>query len=188
MQDSDDILSQIEPSEEPNIIEQIDSRVIKELIKDVSELKALTYQESASIERIEKKYTQYSGPIPHPEIIRGYEEVIQGSADRILKMTEKQLEHRIASEIKQLDHSIRTETKLINTQSLLSYFGLISGFIIAVFGLLGAIYLGVSDKSVASGIMSGGTLAGLVSVFVSGKSMGRKQLKNDDNSMKNEGE
>lgn len=112
---------------------------------------------------------------------------MQGSADRILKMAERNLEHRISTENKQLDHSIKSEARLINTETSLGYLGLISGFIIAIFGLSGAIYLGIKDKPVASAIMSGGTLAGLVSIFVSGKSMGQKQLKNEDNSTKNEG-
>lgn len=37
---------------------------------------------------------EFSGPIPHPEIIQGYEEVVPGSADRIIKMAERQAEHR----------------------------------------------------------------------------------------------
>jgi uncharacterized membrane protein len=188
MPESDDIFSQIEVSNAPNesnITEQIDSKVIQELIEDVSELKEILRQEVIEIKSIERRF--YSGPIPSPEIIRGYEEVVQGSADRILKMAERNLEHRISTENKQLDHSIKSEARLINTETSLSYLGLISGFIIAIFGLSGAIYLGIKDKPVASAIMSGGTLAGLVSVFVSGKSMGQKQLKNEDNSTKNEG-
>ncbi|QUS62146.1 hypothetical protein IQE94_08995 [Synechocystis sp. PCC 7339] len=101
-------------------------------------------------------------------------------------MAERNLEHRIAAENKQLDHSIKSEAKLISTETFLSDLGLISGFIISIFGLSGAIYLGVKDKPVASTIMSRGTLAGLVSVFVSGQSMGRKQSKNDNNLTKNE--
>ena len=37
---------------------------------------------------------EYSGPIPHPNILKQFEEVIPGSADRILKMAEKEQEHR----------------------------------------------------------------------------------------------
>lgn len=183
MQDPDGMSSQIsvpDTAKESHLTEKVDSKVIQDLIKDVIELKALTYRESATIERIEKRYTQYSGPIPPPDILRGHEAVLPGSADRVLKMAERQLEHRIAMENKQLDHSIKSETKLINTESSLSYLGLIAGFLIAAFGLSGAIYLGLKDKPVASGIMSGGTLAGLVSVFISGKSIIQKQPQNNN--------
>lgn len=37
---------------------------------------------------------QFSGPIPPPKIIKGYEEVLPGAADRILTMAEKQSNHR----------------------------------------------------------------------------------------------
>ena len=37
---------------------------------------------------------QYSGPIPHPKIISGYEEILPGAADRILSMAEKESQHR----------------------------------------------------------------------------------------------
>ena len=38
--------------------------------------------------------SEFSGPIPPPNIIKGYEEVLPGSADRILAMAEKQSNHR----------------------------------------------------------------------------------------------
>ena len=37
---------------------------------------------------------EFSGPIPHPDIIRGYENVVPGSANRIIEMAEKQAKHR----------------------------------------------------------------------------------------------
>ncbi len=40
----------------------------------------------------------------------------------------------------------------------------------AIFGLAGSVYLGSNGKTWASGILSGGTLAGLVTVFVKGSS------------------
>ena len=59
--------------------------------------------ESPEEEQIEKNVKQYvaeviqsefRGPIPPPSIIKGYEEVLPGSADRIIKMAEKQMSHR----------------------------------------------------------------------------------------------
>lgn len=49
--------------------------------------------------RVEAKITQphndltayeesFEGPLPHPSILKGYEVVLPGSADRIIKMTE----------------------------------------------------------------------------------------------------
>lgn len=160
--------------EESGKIEKVEPQVIESLVKDVSELKEIVSQEFVSIKSIERRQ-EYSGPIPPPEVFRGYEEVLPGSADRILKMAEKQLEHRIAAETKQLEHRITSETKLINIEAKLSYWGLISGFVIAFVGLSGAVYLGIKDKPIPSSIMSAGTLAGLVSVFVSGRSIIKRE-------------
>lgn len=38
----------------------------------------------------------YSGPIPPPEAFEKYEKVLPGAADRIMKMTERQQEHRMS--------------------------------------------------------------------------------------------
>ena len=42
--------------------------------------------------------SEFSGPIPPPSIIKGYEEVLPGSADRIIGMAERQSAHRQAME------------------------------------------------------------------------------------------
>ena len=80
-----------------------------------------------------------------------------GSADRILKMAEKQQDHRIS-----------IENKLVNAENQSRLLGLVAGFLIATVGLGGAVYLGYNGKTWESGIMSGGTLVGLVTVFVKG--------------------
>ena len=118
--------------------------------------------------QINKSIT-FSGPIPHPTILKGYEEVLPGSADRILSMTEKEGEHRR-----------KIETELVKNDNIRSYLGQIAGFTIAIVGLGGSIYLGINDKVWASGIMSAGTLTGLVTVFVTGDKERRVQSEQDD--------
>ena len=61
--------------------------------------------------QINKSIT-FSGPIPHPTILKGYEEVLLGSADRILSMTEKEGEHRR-----------KIETELVKNDNIRSYLG-----------------------------------------------------------------
>lgn len=43
---------------------------------------------------------QFIGPLPPPSVLKGYDEIIPGGAERILIMAEKQLEHRIERETK----------------------------------------------------------------------------------------
>ena len=64
---------------------------------------------------------EYSGPIPHPNILRQFEEVIPGSAERILKMAEKEQEHR---------HEF--ENKIISHKKIMELTGLIFGFLLSL--------------------------------------------------------
>lgn len=48
----------------------------------------------------------FSGPIPHPELLRKYEDVKPGFAERIVSMAERQLDHRINCEDKVVDGSV----------------------------------------------------------------------------------
>lgn len=38
--------------------------------------------------------SEFSGPLPPPSIMKGYEDIVPGSADRILSMAENQAKHR----------------------------------------------------------------------------------------------
>ena len=149
------------------------SELVERPLESIDEiLKDETIDQSTKISillgRINKNIT-FSGPIPHPTILKGYEEVLLGSADRILSMTEKEGEHRR-----------KIETELVKNDNIRSYLGQIAGFTIAIVGLGGSIYLGINDKVWASGIMSAGTLTGLVTVFVKGDKERRIQSEQDD--------
>lgn len=50
--------------------------------------------EKVSIERLES----FSGPLPHPALFAHYDQVQPGFAERIMRMTEKQLDHQISIE------------------------------------------------------------------------------------------
>ena len=50
------------------------------------------------IARVDGYIEQYSGPIPPPKMFHDYEQVLPGSADRILSMAEHEQKHRIGYE------------------------------------------------------------------------------------------
>lgn len=105
----------------------------------------------------EKTMHAFSGPLPHPEILKGFEEVVPGSAERIIKMAEGQFLHRTT-----------LESRVINSDIIRSKWGQILGFIIAIAGLSGSVIMVCFGKQVAGGILGIGTLASLVSVFMYG--------------------
>jgi uncharacterized membrane protein len=107
----------------------------------------------------------WAGPLPSPQILREFNEIVPGSADRIITMAEKQEDHRIEIESKVIESNIRNE-KL----------GVISGLVIGLAGLSCATICALYGHDWVAGIIGGSTLVSLVSVFVIGKSKREKEL------------
>lgn len=53
----------------------------------------------------------FSGPLPHPEMLRQYEEIQPGTADRLLALLEKQTAHRINDEASRTECEIECQKK-----------------------------------------------------------------------------
>lgn len=77
------------------------------------------YQNPDNKPIIATRYENFSGPLPHPEILKKYDEIVTGAAERIIKQAEVQTNHRIQLETKVIDSDIRN-----------SRLGLIFGFIV----------------------------------------------------------
>lgn len=106
----------------------------------------------------------FSGPIPHPDILRQFNEVVPGSAERIIKMAEDQSAHR-----KEL------ERKVIDSDIARSKWGQILGFVIAIAGLVVSAIVAIFGSALAGGIIGVGTLASLVGVFMYGSKTRSKE-------------
>jgi uncharacterized membrane protein len=111
------------------------------------------------------KTSSFRGPIPPPELLAGYNDAIEGGADRILKMAEKQLDHRIA-----------LEADVIKGQQKQSGRGQIFGFILAFLCLGSSTFLGYNNHEVLAGTLGTTTILGLAAVFVLGKVRQEKDL------------
>jgi len=111
--------------------------------------------------------TRFSGPLPHPDILARYEQILQGAADRIISMAEAQSRHRQELEAKVIGSDIKN-----------SRIGLYCGLIIGLTAILsGAACIFVGQQW--GGVFLGGAgLTGLVSVFVYGSHEKRKERKN----------
>ncbi|MBO5145317.1 MAG: DUF2335 domain-containing protein [Lachnospiraceae bacterium] len=90
----------------------------------------------------------FSGPIPPPNILSGYEELLPGAADRILSMAERQTQHR---------HSM--EKKIIETEARDSLLGIIFGFALGIGCVVAAIIM-VFAYPEAAGVVSAAVLGG----------------------------
>jgi len=114
--------------------------------------------------QVHRSVTAYQGPIPSPAMLREYDSVLPGSADRIIKMAEVQSRHR--QEI---------ETKFVNADLTNARTGLHYGLIIGLTAIVGGcVCIGLGYQ--AGGSIIGGTgLTSLVGVFVYGTTSRRKE-------------
>lgn len=100
----------------------------------------------------------YSGPLPSPEDFKEYEQAMKGSTDRIMTMTEKQVDHRIDMEkiIVTKKFSQSTMGQILATVLIL-FFGYIS-YDLAMHG-----------HDTVAGVIGVTTVIGLAVVFVLNK-------------------
>jgi uncharacterized membrane protein len=107
----------------------------------------------------------HSGPLPHPSILRGYEDIQPGFADRVIAMAEKQQEHRMELE-KEQRRDQQTQSKC----------GQWMAFFLALVGLLGSIYIMVSGYPLTGSLFGGGGLVGLLTVFYKSQNAQNRQI------------
>lgn len=99
-----------------------------------------------------------SGPLPPPEALQKYDAILPGAAERIFRMAEKEQEHA---------HGMtRTVTRDITAYTKR---GQICGVIVALIAFATTAWLGYMGHATASAVVGGGAVAGLVSVFITGK-------------------
>ncbi len=107
---------------------------------------------------------EYSGPLPPPQALEQYNNIIPNGAERIMVMAEKQSEHR------------RTlEAKVLNTDSRNSLLGIIFALIL---GLSTVIVGGIvihTGQAWSGTILGSAGLVGLVSVFIYGTKQRRAE-------------
>lgn len=148
-------------SETPEELIELEQELLEfnpEVFKGINSKKKLEILRSLSFTLIQEK--SHSGPLPDSESLIQYNSVIPNGADRIMKMAERQQEHRMS-----------IEKKVINSQSLQSGLGQIFGLIIGIVGIVSGTYLASIGATAVGGIIAGGTVISLVSVFVIGKNI-----------------
>lgn len=102
---------------------------------------------------------EYHGPIPHPNIIKQFEEILPGSADRIFKMAENEQNNR---------HELND--KIIKHKNFIESLGLIFGFVLAAMIIGGGIYLLLNDKSAKGfSLIIGGVFAIITPFIITNK-------------------
>lgn len=124
---------------------------------------------SFSIQQMEQMEQMFAGPLPHPDILKGYGNIDSSFPDRILKLAEKDQEHSISME----EYAIKENFKANRR-------GTDAGLIVCVLAILIGAFLIYNDKSVAGLVTLLTPLAGLIVVFI------KSNKKDNSNSNYNE--
>ena len=101
---------------------------------------------------------EFSGPVPHPEIVEKYEKILPGAAKNIFENWNKQVEHR--------QH---LEKEVINSDIKKSKIGLFLGFIIVMTAIVGGIITALQGQLLFGGGITFTGLAFIVIAFVTNK-------------------
>ena len=106
----------------------------------------------------------FSGPIPPPQVLREYDEILPGLAGRIVAQAERQTEHRIS-----------LESKVIESDISRSRQGPICGLIVALACVGGGIITVLYGHDWAGTTIATAAVVALAGVFVYGTAMRRSE-------------
>ena len=116
----------------------------------------------------------FSGPLPHPEVFAMYEQILPGSADRILKMAEGQSLHRQF-----------LEKKVVGGEYFRANIGLFFGFIIGMTVIIGGLMMIYFEKEWQGFILLVGGIGSLAGIFVVGKKQKKSDLNQKEEELRN---
>ena len=109
--------------------------------------------------------SQWAGPLPHPDALERYNQIVPTAAERILAMAESQHDHRLSIEKQVIDSNL-------SAQKL----GTILGFIVAMTAIFGGVFLAYVGKETSGLSAIIAALVALAGVFVYGKIEQKREL------------
>lgn len=119
------------------------------------------------------QFQHYEGPLPHPSTLRGFEEVVPGSADRIITQFEEQGRHRRKQENRVISHNLLSST-----------LGQIFAFVLFMTIAVGGGYLIQEGKDIAGGSAIVASLVSAAYVLRSARKAKQKDLDDKKNAGK----
>jgi uncharacterized membrane protein len=122
------------------------------------------------------EFSTYSGPLPHPDILRSFEEIVPGSAQRIFVQFEAQSSHRR-----------EMEGKVISSGAFSQRVGSVSAALIGVLGVAGGLWLTHEGKSVQGLTALLSTLGVLVSTYLYKRKRQDQERDSKQNPQQNKG-
>ncbi len=107
---------------------------------------------------------EYSGPLPQPAMLKGFEEIVPGAADRILSMAEREQAHRHAF----LEEKLKQDGKELEGLLRANKISQRQAFVL-VLALIGAgCFLTYLDHTAVGMTIFGTTIISVASIFIVG--------------------
>jgi len=106
----------------------------------------------------------YAGPLPHPSLLKQYDDVVPGAAERIIGLLEEQSRHRMYLE----------KTVIVGDNRRANW-GLISGWSIAVLFLITSAMLILAGYGAYGTVLGAVDLVALVTVFIYGTNIRKNE-------------
>jgi len=119
---------------------------------------------SAAALSLSHTQTSFSGPIPHPDVLAGYDKVVPGLAVKIVEMANRQGEHRMGM-----------ETAALHGENFRATAGLVCGFVLTLAMIACGTYVVLNGHDAAGAAIGGTGVAGIVITFITGTSSRRKE-------------
>jgi len=102
--------------------------------------------------------THFSGPLPPPDLLKEYEQVVPGLSKTIVRVFETQTKHRISTEAQILKAEIE-DTKRGQMFGLTAFIAL----------LFSAVFCAYLDQPIVASAMVGAAAVGIITAFIKGR-------------------
>jgi uncharacterized membrane protein len=107
----------------------------------------------------------FSGPVPPPDLLAGYESVLPGSAERIIRMAETEQSHRHGREQSQDQLQEAFQRNIAREVTT----GQICALLIGIIAIVSGAYAAVNGAQWTGSFIGGGGVIGLVTAFLVGR-------------------
>ncbi len=154
----------------PNNVEEnisaIESTKFEEVIEPIIGNAALPDEQKVKqIVGIMQVQESFSGPIPHPIILKGYKELVPDAPERIMQMAEQEQQHRHLVEIEMLKQNKQN----IEISADANKRSQIFAFVLVIFLISVGTIFAFMELVAVSVTIFGSTLVAVAAVFIAGK-------------------
>ena len=118
---------------------------------------------------------KYSGPIPHPEILKKFAEISPDFPERIFRMAEKEQENRLLNQNKIVNAEIKDVNKRREIENRGQLYALIIGSLALIISGITALY----GQPIFGGFIGISAIVSLVMAFILGRTLKNKNGESD---------